>query len=62
MKECRSVGGKMKIGVLALQGAFQEHKQMLESCGANVIEVRTPADLQAVSGLVIPGGESTTIG
>lgn len=52
----------MKIGVLALQGAFREHRLMLERCGAQVIEIRRPEELDAVAGLVIPGGESTTIG
>jgi 5'-phosphate synthase pdxT subunit len=50
------------IGVLALQGDFLEHRRALEGCGAQVLEVRTPQDLEAVRGLVIPGGESTTIG
>jgi 5'-phosphate synthase pdxT subunit len=52
----------MKIGVLALQGAFREHRQMLERCGVDVIEVRKADDIDAIDGLVIPGGESTTIG
>ncbi|HBS60507.1 MAG TPA: pyridoxal 5'-phosphate synthase glutaminase subunit PdxT [Firmicutes bacterium] len=52
----------MKIGVLALQGAFREHRQMLEQCGADVIEVRKPEDVEQIDGLIIPGGESTTIG
>jgi 5'-phosphate synthase pdxT subunit len=52
----------MKIGVLALQGAFREHQWMLERCGADVVEVRKPEDLDSIDGLVIPGGESTTIG
>jgi len=52
----------MKIGVLALQGAFREHRLMLERCGAEVVEVRSPEQLNDVIGLVIPGGESTTIG
>lgn len=52
----------MKIGVLALQGAFREHRKMLEHCGAEVVEVRNLEDLEEVDGLVIPGGESTTIG
>jgi len=52
----------MKIGVLALQGAFREHRLMLERCGADVVEVRSPEQLEEVQGLVIPGGESTTIG
>ncbi|EYB67698.1 glutamine amidotransferase subunit PdxT [Deinococcus phoenicis] len=49
------------IGVLALQGAFREHRQRLESLGAPVREVRLPGDLVGLGGLVIPGGESTTI-
>lgn len=52
----------MKIGVLALQGAFREHRQMLEQCGVDVIEVRKPEDIEQIDGLIIPGGESTTIG
>ncbi|ULH16128.1 pyridoxal 5'-phosphate synthase glutaminase subunit PdxT [Deinococcus sp. KNUC1210] len=55
-------GKKLNIGVLALQGAFREHRRMLESLGAAVTEVRLPADLDGLNGLVIPGGESTTIG
>ena len=50
------------IGVLALQGDFEAHTRMLESAGARAREVRTPADLEDLDGLVIPGGESTTIG
>jgi 5'-phosphate synthase pdxT subunit len=52
----------MKVGVLALQGAFREHRLMLERCGAEAVEVRKPEDLVDIDGLVIPGGESTTIG
>ena len=52
----------MKLGVLALQGAFREHRLMLEHCGADVVEVRSPEQLDDLAGLVIPGGESTTIG
>jgi 5'-phosphate synthase pdxT subunit len=48
-------------GVLALQGAFAAHGAALIRCGAEVREVRTPADLAAVDALVLPGGESTTI-
>jgi pyridoxal 5'-phosphate synthase pdxT subunit len=51
----------MKIGVLALQGAFREHRQALERLGAEVVEVRLPGDLDKLSGLIIPGGESTTM-
>jgi 5'-phosphate synthase pdxT subunit len=52
----------MKIGVLALQGAFIEHKNILDSIKIEAIEVRLPADLEGLNGLIIPGGESTTIG
>ncbi|MBP2653984.1 MAG: Glutamine amidotransferase subunit pdxT [Firmicutes bacterium] len=52
----------MRIGVLALQGAFREHRLMLEGCGVEVTEVRKAVDVDGVDGLVIPGGESTTIG
>ncbi len=50
----------MKIGVLAVQGNFREHAAMLRRLGAEVVEVRTPAELAALDGLVVPGGESTT--
>jgi 5'-phosphate synthase pdxT subunit len=49
------------VGVLALQGGFEAHKEMLARSGARVREVRVPADLDGVEGLVIPGGESTTM-
>ena len=52
----------MKIGVLALQGDFAEHQVMLESLGAEVVQVRLPEHLNGLNGLIIPGGESTTIG
>jgi 5'-phosphate synthase pdxT subunit len=52
----------MKIGVLALQGAFSEHIKMLESLGVTAVEVRLPEQLAECDGLIIPGGESTTIG
>jgi 5'-phosphate synthase pdxT subunit len=51
----------LRIGVLALQGAFREHAQMLRRLGADVVEVRLPDELDGLDGLVIPGGESTTI-
>ena len=51
----------MKVGVLALQGAFREHKQVLERLGADVTEVRLPAQLSGLAGIIIPGGESTTM-
>jgi len=50
-----------RIGVLAMQGDFAEHVQHLRSVGADAFEVRTRADLDRCEGLVIPGGESTTI-
>ncbi|UYN90745.1 MAG: pyridoxal 5'-phosphate synthase glutaminase subunit PdxT [Anaerolineales bacterium] len=50
------------IGVLALQGDFAEHANMLASLGAQVREVRLPEELDGLDGLVLPGGESTTIG
>jgi 5'-phosphate synthase pdxT subunit len=49
------------IGVLALQGGFEAHERMLRRLGARVREVRVPADLEELDGLVIPGGESTTM-
>ena len=52
----------MKIGVLALQGAFIEHEKMLQRLGVEAIEVRLPRHLDDVAGVIIPGGESTTIG
>ena len=52
----------MKIGVLALQGAFIEHIKMLRQVGVEAVEVRLPQQLDGLDGLIIPGGESTTIG
>ncbi|WP_293911771.1 pyridoxal 5'-phosphate synthase glutaminase subunit PdxT [Deinococcus sp.] len=57
-----STSQSLRIGVLALQGAFREHKRLLESLGAWVTEVRLPQQLEGLSGLILPGGESTTIG
>ena len=51
----------MKIGVLAVQGAFAEHIAMLTQLGVDAVPVRLPTDLEGVSGLIIPGGESTTM-
>ena len=51
----------MKIGVLAVQGAFREHAQALRRLGAEVVEVRVPEQIEGLDGLVIPGGESTAI-
>lgn len=61
---------RLHIGVLALQGAFREHRQALERCGAKVTEIRRPLDsadavykgLDRFDGIVLPGGESTTMG
>lgn len=52
----------LKIGVLSLQGAVSEHVQHLAQCGEEAVEVRGKRDLERLDGLVIPGGESTTIG
>jgi 5'-phosphate synthase pdxT subunit len=49
------------VGVLALQGDFEAHSRMLEALGADTRVVRTPKDLEGLDGLVIPGGESTTM-
>jgi 5'-phosphate synthase pdxT subunit len=51
----------LRIGVLAIQGDFEAHRGMLASLGAEATEVRTPAQVAGLDGLVIPGGESTTI-
>lgn len=52
---------ELRIGVLAIQGGFEAHVEMLRQLGADACEVRLPADLEGLDGLVIPGGESTTI-
>lgn len=52
----------MVIGVLAIQGAVSEHLSHLEQCHVEAAAVKKPADLDSVTGLIIPGGESTTIG
>ena len=51
-----------RLGVLALQGGFSKHLQMLESLKCDAVPVKEPADLEQIDGLIIPGGESTTIG
>ncbi len=51
-----------RIGVLAVQGAFAEHEAMLARIGVDSVEVRLPEHLEGLDGLIIPGGESTTIG
>jgi 5'-phosphate synthase pdxT subunit len=55
------VNRRPRVGVLALQGAFREHARALRAAGADVVEVRLPEQLDGLDGLVIPGGESTTI-
>lgn len=52
----------MKIGVLALQGAFREHRRLFESLGAETTLVKLPSHLDGVDALIVPGGESTAIG
>ncbi|MDD2496578.1 MAG: pyridoxal 5'-phosphate synthase glutaminase subunit PdxT [Desulfitobacteriaceae bacterium] len=49
------------IGVLALQGAFLEHQRMLKKCGVESVQIRKPDEMENIDGLIIPGGESTTI-
>ena len=51
----------MRIGVLALQGAFAEHVSVLRSIGVEAVEVRLPAQVDDIDGLILPGGESTTM-
>lgn len=61
MRCSRAAEPELRIGVLALQGGFEAHLQMLRGLGAEVREVRTTDDFEGLDGLVIPGGESTTI-
>jgi len=58
----RTAEPELKVGVLAVQGGFEAHARTLRQLGAEPSEVRTPADMEGLDGLVIPGGESTTIG
>src|SRR3990172_8650588 len=51
----------MKVGVLALQGDFEEHIAVLRRLGVSAVEVRLPEELHGIDGVIIPGGESTTI-
>jgi pyridoxal 5'-phosphate synthase pdxT subunit len=50
----------MKIGILSVQGDFEAHATMLQSLGAETVEIRTVSDLQGCDGIILPGGESTT--
>jgi 5'-phosphate synthase pdxT subunit len=56
------VAGNLIVGVLALQGAVREHLKMVELCGEGGIAVKRTSELDGIDGLIIPGGESTTIG
>jgi 5'-phosphate synthase pdxT subunit len=58
----REYEGRERIGVLALQGDVQEHVEILKKLGVEPVEVRTVEDLAGLAGLIVPGGESTTIG
>lgn len=51
----------LKVGILALQGAVREHAASLKRCGAEAVEVKTADDLRGLDGLILPGGESTTM-
>jgi 5'-phosphate synthase pdxT subunit len=55
-------GDAAKVGILALQGDVEEHKRILASLGVEAVEVRKVEDLNGISGLIVPGGESTVIG
>jgi 5'-phosphate synthase pdxT subunit len=52
----------MKIGILALQGAVREHRNLLQRLGVETVDVLNPDDLDGIDGLILPGGESTTVG
>ncbi len=58
----RAEEGPKRIGVLALQGDFEEHMEILRSLGVEPVEVREVEDLAGLAGIIVPGGESTTIG
>jgi len=58
----KRISNSIRIGVLALQGAVIEHREMLRRLGVEAVPVRLPAHLDGLDGLIIPGGESTTIG
>jgi 5'-phosphate synthase pdxT subunit len=61
MPSFRTAEPDLRLGVLAVQGGFEAHSRMLRQLGAEVGEVRVPDDMEGLDGLVIPGGESTTI-
>jgi 5'-phosphate synthase pdxT subunit len=60
--ETRGAAAPKKIGVLALQGDFREHAEILKKLGVEPVEVRTLEDLEGLVGIIVPGGESTAIG
>jgi 5'-phosphate synthase pdxT subunit len=60
--EARGVTDPKKIGVLALQGDFREHAEILRKLGVQPVEVRGVEDLEGLAGIIVPGGESTAIG
>ena len=51
----------MKIGVLALQGSVSEHRLAMEQLGVETVEIREPIDMEGIEGMIMPGGESTTL-
>jgi 5'-phosphate synthase pdxT subunit len=55
-------GGKPRVGVLALQGDYSEHAEILKTLGVEPVEVRDIQDLEGLAGIIVPGGESTAIG
>lgn len=57
-----AAGERARVGVLALQGDFREHAEILERLGVEPVEVRMPEDLEGLAGIIVPGGESTAIG
>jgi pyridoxal 5'-phosphate synthase pdxT subunit len=61
MPFCRAEVPELRVGILAVQGDFEAHARLLRGLGAEAREVRVPADLDGLDGLVIPGGESTAI-
>lgn len=61
MKTLKNEKKNLRIGVLALQGAFREHIRALQKAGAEALEIKFPGSIDDVDGLIVPGGESTTI-
>lgn len=61
MVDSMTLFSSLKIGILALQGAFAKHESAINSLGATALQVRTPEELQKCDGLIIPGGESSAI-